>query len=277
MSQTLPQTRATFRESFNQLKQAQKTRKGVPLYLLYVNRPAGRTVAAALRNTALTPNHVTLAGAVLTYGSLAWLAFGASANLSSALVGVLLAVGYILDSADGQLARLQGASSAFGEWLDHALDNGRITVMHIAAFCFLARTTDYDHIALAAACGLFLLSSSCIFFGGALLDQLRRNARAAGMSRAAGMPGAAGAAGRGDRNRQNIQGGTPENNPQNNRRMLVRSVVTLPVDYGMTCLAFLLLPWPGLFLAAYLVLAAAHVLMLAAFLPKWRAELLALG
>ena len=164
MSQTLPQTRATFRESFNQLKQAQKTRKGVPLYLLYVNRPAGRAVAAALRHTRLTPNHVTLAGAVLTYGSLVWLAFGATANLSSALVGVLLAVGYILDSADGQLARLQGASSAFGEWLDHALDNGRITVMHIAAFCFLARTTDYNHILLAAACGLFLLASSCIFF-----------------------------------------------------------------------------------------------------------------
>ena len=260
MSQTLPQTRATFRESFNQLKQAQKTRKGVPLYLLYVNRPAGRAVAAALRHTRLTPNHVTLAGAVLTYGSLVWLAFGASANLSSALVGVLLAVGYILDSADGQLARLQGASSAFGEWLDHALDNGRITVMHIAAFCFLARTTDYNHILLAAACGLFLLSSSCIFFGGALLDQLRRNARPAGQAGAAGG-----------------RTSTADGSRENNRRMLVLSVVTLPVDYGMTCLAFLLLPWPGLFLTAYLVLAAAHVLMCAAFLPKWRSELLALG
>ncbi|MDK1360169.1 CDP-alcohol phosphatidyltransferase family protein [Arthrobacter sp. zg-Y1219] len=267
MSQTLPQTpRATFQESFNQLKQAQKTRKGVPLYLLYVNRPAGRAVAAALRHSGLTPNHVTLAGAVLTYGSLVWLAFGASANLSSALVGVLLALGYILDSADGQLARLQGASSAFGEWLDHALDNGRITVMHIAAFCFLARTTDYDHILLATACGLFLLSSSCIFFGGALLDQLRKNAKALAAPEApVPAPSAPGAQ----------PGAAAERD--NNRRLLRRSVLTLPVDYGMTCLAFLLLPWPQVFLVAYLVLAAAHVLMCAAFLPKWRSELLALG
>lgn len=262
MSQTLPHARATFRESFNQLKQAQKTRKGVPLYLLYVNRPAGRAVAAALRHTRLTPNHVTLAGAVLTYGSLIWLAFGAAANLSSALVGVLLAAGYILDSADGQLARLQGASSAFGEWLDHALDNGRITVMHIAAFCFLIRTTDGDHILLAAACGLFLLSSSCIFFGGALLDQLRKNAAG---------PRAA------DQTRNRKRGTSLDNSPEDNRRLVARSVATLPVDYGMTCLAFVLLPWPRVFLAAYLVLAAAHVLMCAAFLPKWRSELLALG
>lgn len=273
MTQTLPQTRATFRDSFNQLKQAQKTRKGVPLYLLYVNRPAGRAVAAALRNTRLTPNHVTLAGAVLTYGSLLWLAFGATAHPSSALVGLLLAAGYVLDSADGQLARLQGASSAFGEWLDHALDNGRITVMHIAAFCFLARTTDYNHIALAAACGLFLFSSSCIFFGGALLDQLRKNRmalRAAGAGPSGGRAGPAAPAGRDG-------AASPEDERANNRRMLVRSAVTLPVDYGMTCLAFLLLPWPQLFLAAYLVLAAAHVLLCAVFLPKWRAELLALG
>lgn len=270
MSQTLPQTRVSFKDSFNQLKQAQKTRKGVPLYLLYINRPAGRAVAAALRNTRLTPNHVTAAGAVLTYGSLLWLAFGATAGLSSALVGLLLAAGYVLDSADGQLSRLQGSSSAFGEWLDHALDNGRITVMHVAVFCFLARNTDYDHILLAAACGLFLLASSCIFFGGVLVDQLRKNKRT-------GLAAEAGTSGAGTRPVTGLPTGAAAAERANNRRMLVRSAVTLPVDYGVTCLVFLLLPWPQVFLAAYLVLAAAHVLMCAAFLPKWRSELLALG
>lgn len=278
MSQTLPQTRATFRDSFNQLKQAQKTRKGVPLYLLYVNRPAGRAVAAALRHTRLTPNHVTLAGAVLTYGSLVWLAFGAAASPASALVGLLLAAGYVLDSADGQLARLQGASSAFGEWLDHALDNGRITVMHVAAFCFLARNTDYDHILLAAACGLFLLSSSCIFFGGALLDQLSKNRRAvtAPGTRHTDAVVASQEIDLAAGNSPVSRDAHRDSDRSNSRRMLVRSAVTLPVDYGVTCLAFLLLPWPQVFLPAYLVLAAAHVLMCLAFLPKWRSELLAL-
>ncbi|WP_104055230.1 MULTISPECIES: CDP-alcohol phosphatidyltransferase family protein [unclassified Arthrobacter] len=267
MSRTLPQpsSRATFQESFNQLKQAQKTRKGVPLYLLYVNRPAGRAVAAALRNTRLTPNHVTMTGAVFTYGALLWLAFAAQPNLVSALVGLLLALGYVLDSADGQLSRLQGSSSAFGEWLDHALDNGRITVMHVAVFCYLSRTTDYDPVLLAAGCGIFLLASSTIFFGGALVDQLRRNVRPDPSGTPTPTP------------TTTASGDSEAADRANNRRMLRRSVVTLPVDYGVTCLSFLLLPWPGLFLTAYAVLAVAHVLMCLAFLPKWRSELLALG
>ncbi|MBD8043085.1 CDP-alcohol phosphatidyltransferase family protein [Arthrobacter sp. Sa2BUA2] len=272
MSRTLPQPAAKpgFRESFNRLKQAQKTRRGVPLYLLWVNRPAGRVVAAALRNTRIRPNHVTFAGAALTYGSLLWLAFSATANLTSALAGVLLALGYVLDSADGQLARLQGRSSAYGEWLDHILDNGRIAVMHVAAFCFLLRNTDHPALLLAACTGAFLLASSTIFFGGVLLDQLRRNAtRGAGGSAGTGVkPDSAGPA--------NPGFAAPAGSAER-RRLMRRSVITLPVDYGMTCLAFLLLPWPGVFLIAYAVLAAAHVLMCAAFLPKWRSELLRLG
>lgn len=275
MSRTLPPpaVKAGFRESFQQLKQAQKSRKGVPLYLLWVNRPAGRVVAAALRNTPIRPNHVTFAGAVLTYGSLLWLAFGAGAGVASALVGVLLALGYVLDSADGQLARLQGRSSAYGEWLDHILDNGRIAVMHVGAFCYLVRNTDYDPVLLAACTGAFLLASSTIFFGGALLDQLRRNASAR-VARAV-LPGQP------DHPAQDGPAGaasvTAESAAGENRRMMRRSVITLPVDYGMTCLAFLLLPLPGVFLVAYAVLAGAHLLMCAAFLPKWRSELLRLG
>lgn len=261
MSETLPQApdRGGFRASFEQLKRAQKTRKGVPLYLLYVNRPAGRAVAASLRRTRVTPNHVTWTGAALTYGTLIWLALWAQPTPAAAVAGVLLAIGYALDSADGQLARLQGTSSAYGEWLDHLLDNGRMTVMHVAAFCFLARTTDYDVVVLAVCSGAFLLASSLIFFGGVLYDQLAKNAAPTGAGAAAGQGQAA---------------GTPDASAD--RRLLVRSVVMLPVDYGVTCLAFLLVPMPSVFLAAYLVLAAAHLVIGAAFIRHWRAKLLQL-
>lgn len=255
MSETLPQApdRSGFRASFDQLKRAQKTRKGVPLYLLYVNRPAGRAVAASLRHTRVTPNHVTWTGAALTYGTLIWLALWAQPTPAAAVAGVLLALGYVLDSADGQLARLQGTSSAYGEWLDHLLDNGRMTVMHVAAFCYLVRTTDYDAVLLAVCSGAFLLASSLIFFGGVLFDQLAKNAGAGASTQTAGTPDASA-----------------------DRRLLVRSVVMLPVDYGVTCLAFLLVPMPSVFLIAYLVLAAAHLVIGAAFIRHWRAKLLQL-
>lgn len=256
MSQT--ETKTGFRASFSQLRQAQKARKGVPLYLLWINRPAGRVVAASLGNTRVRPNHVTFAGAVLTYGALLWVAFAAEAGPAAALVWVPLALGYVLDSADGQLARLQGRSSAYGEWVDHVLDNGRIAVMHVAVFCFLLRNTNQDPVLLAAGVGTFLLASSTLFFGGALLDQLRRNVAAAH-----GRTDTAAA--------DTTASGTAR------RRMMRRSIITLPVDYGVTCLAFLFLPLPEVFLWLYAGLAAAHALMCAAFLPKWRSELLRLG
>lgn len=266
MSETLPQApdRSGFRASFDQLKRAQKTRKGVPLYLLYVNRPAGRAVAASLRHTRVTPNHVTWTGAALTYGTLIWLALWAQPTPAAAAAGVLLAVGYALDSADGQLARLQGTSSAYGEWLDHLLDNGRMTVMHVAAFCFLVRTTDYDVVLVAVCSGAFLLASSLIFFGGVLFDQLAKNAGA----------GTGAAAGSGQAADSGQTAGAPDASAD--RRLLVRSVVMLPVDYGVTCLAFLLVPMPSVFLTAYLVLAAAHLVIGAAFIRHWRAKLLQL-
>lgn len=228
-----------FAQSFRELSLAQKGKKGVPLYCLYVNRPAGRIVAAALRNTRIRPNDVTFAGAVLTYGALLWLAFWAGTGAESALVGLLLAVGFVLDSADGQLARLQGRSSKLGEWLDHVLDSGRIVVLHGAVFCFLLRTSTIPALPLAVLCGVFLFANSTIFFAGALFDQLNRQSA---MPERGGAPGT--------------------------RNSLKRSFLTLPVDYGVTCLVMVAVPWTGLFLPGYALLALCHCLFCAAYLAK---------
>jgi phosphatidylglycerophosphate synthase len=238
-----------FARSFRELRLAQKAKKGVPLYTLYVNRPAGRVIAAALRNTPFRPNHVTFAGAVLTYGALLWLAFGAGSGPEFALVGVALAGGFILDSADGQLARLQGRSSKLGEWLDHVLDSGRIVLLHGAVFCFLLRATQIPPTALAVLCGSFLFANSAIFFAGALFDQLNRQS-------APPRPGG----------RQDSRNNT-----------LLRSVLTLPVDYGTTCLVMLTVPWTAIFLPSYAALALCHCLFAAAYLAKFYRTLARMG
>lgn len=240
--------KATFAQSFRELSLAQKGKKGVPLYCLYVNRPAGRAVAAALRNTRFGPNQVTFAGALLTYGALLWLAFGARAGAGSALVGMVLAAGFILDSADGQLARLQGRSSKLGEWLDHVLDSGRIVALHGAVFCFLLRTTSLPALPLAVLCGVFLFANSTIFFAGALFDQLTRQSRTHAPEPG---PGSAGS--------------------------LKRSILTLPVDYGVTCIVMMTLPWNGIFLPSYLALALFHCVFCAAYVAKFARTLSRMG
>jgi phosphatidylglycerophosphate synthase len=79
------------------------------------------TRVLARRSLALTPNHVTIA-AILVGLTAAALASRGS-YLSVALAGVLLELNSILDSCDGELARLRYQYSKLGQWLDNLSDD----------------------------------------------------------------------------------------------------------------------------------------------------------
>lgn len=231
----------TIRGRYVSLRGAQKIPRGVPAYTLWVNRPAGRLFAAAAPPW-LTPNGVTLVSAALTYGVLAlvWV-LPVGAGVAS-VVGVLLALGFALDSADGQLARLRGGGTPLGEWLDHVLDAGRIALLHVTVAAYVVRA-GWPVEALAWV-ALFAVTATLIYAGGLLVDKVRT----------AAAPGA----------------------PRSMRvtpTILARSIVLLPVDYGVLCVVFLLLPWPGVFLSAYVVLAVASAALCAAYLARWVREL----
>jgi len=239
-------TEPGFRGRFVALRRAQKRRRGVPLYTLYVNRPAGRVIAAA-SPASVTPDHLTLLGAALTYGSLVALLFWAEPGPAAVLVGVALVLGFFLDSADGQLARLRGTGSLRGEWLDHVLDSGRIVLLHLATLWFITRNALLPATAGAALCSAFAVSAILIFFGGILFDKLVAEDPATSPAPATSGPPATSAG----------------------PATTLRSVLMLPLDYGFTCLIFLLLPFPRVFVVAYVLLAAAKVLACGAFLAKW--------
>ncbi len=73
-----------------------------------------------LARTRLLPNHVT--GFATALGLLAWALLLGGAALGAAAAGVLLQVHSILDSCDGELARLRYQFSKLGEWLDNVTD-----------------------------------------------------------------------------------------------------------------------------------------------------------
>jgi phosphatidylglycerophosphate synthase len=231
-----------FRERFDSLRQAQKKRRGVPLYTLYVNRPAGRVIAAA-SPAWMTPNGLTAIGGVLTYGALIALMFFVDGGPAAALVGVALVLGFFFDSADGQLARLRSAGSVSGEWLDHVLDSGRIVLLHIATLWFLVRTEALDETLAVLVCTAFALAATLVFFAGTLFEKLE-----ALHGEKPATPAAAASA---------------------SRQSSLRSALMLPVDYGVTCVMFLLLPWPAVFVPVYVLLAVIKVLSTSAFLAKW--------
>ncbi|MGW2474277.1 CDP-alcohol phosphatidyltransferase family protein [Streptomyces sp. NPDC001665] len=230
------------------LRGAQKTAKGVSLYSRYVNRPAGRVFAAAAYRIGMTPNQVTLTSAAFTFAALACVAMAHPGPGVAVLVYLGLAVGFALDSADGQLARLTGRGGPDGEWLDHVVDCAKMILVHTAVLISFQR-----YFALPGDGWLllplgFLFVAVLTFCAGLLREQL-------GKAAAHGTPSPPGPAAPPSR---------------------LRAVALLPADYGVFCLVFLLLGDETAFRIGYAVLAAVHALFLVLFLAKWFRELKAL-
>lgn len=230
-----------------ELRGAQKTAKGVSLYSRYVNRPAGRIFAAAAFRLGMTPNQVTLVSAAFTFASIAAVALARPTWGLAVLVWLGLVVGFALDSADGQLARLTGRGGPDGEWLDHVVDCAKMILVHTAVLisfqrCFALPADGWLLLPLG-----FLFVAVLTFCAGLLREQLGKAAAAA---------------------RPEPGGGGP---PQAVSRL--RAVALLPADYGVFCLVFLLLGDETAFRIGYAALAAVHALFLVAFLAKWFREL----
>lgn len=231
-----------------ELRGAQKSAKGVSLYSRYVNRPTGRIFAALAFRLGMTPNQVTLVSAAFTFAALAAVALVRPGWGLAVLVYLGLAVGFALDSADGQLARLTGRGGPDGEWLDHVVDCAKMILVHTVVLISFHR-----FFALPAEGWLllplgFLFVAVLTFCAGLLREQL-------GKAAARGAPTG------------------PAGPPPVSR---LRAVVLLPADYGVFCLVFLLLGDETAFRTGYAVLAAVHAVFLALFLGKWFRELRAL-
>ncbi|MER6978144.1 CDP-alcohol phosphatidyltransferase family protein [Streptomyces carpinensis] len=251
-----------------ELRGAQKPAKGVSLYSRYVNRPAGRYLAAGAYRAGLTPNQVTLVSAAFTLAGIAAVGLVRPSWPLALAVYAALAVGFAFDSADGQLARLTGKGGPAGEWLDHVVDCVKMVALHTAVLISFYRFFELPSDGWLLLPLGFQLAAVVTFCAGLLTEQLKR-AAAQGATRAVpdvaantdGIPSAGKA------------GGVPPVAAPPSR---LRAVALLPVDYGVFCLVFLTLGAPGLFRVVYAVLAAVHTLFLVAFLAKWFRELAAL-
>ncbi|UYO96652.1 CDP-alcohol phosphatidyltransferase family protein [Microbacterium sp. M28] len=161
--------RVPYAEARRTLASAQKPGAGVPAYLRWINRPLGGRAAVVAASWGASPNGVTAASAVLGGAGVLVLA-GFPSWWAGPAAALLLLAGYILDSADGQLARIQGRGGPAGEWLDHVVDGIRAPLVHIAVAVHLARTESADWLVMVA--GLFSVLVSAWFLSQLLAEKL---------------------------------------------------------------------------------------------------------
>ncbi|SDQ68327.1 CDP-alcohol phosphatidyltransferase family protein [Quadrisphaera sp. DSM 44207] len=237
-------SRPSYRQSLDGLSSAQKSAKGAPAYSRFVNRPLGRRLAAGAHVLGLTPDQVTAASALCTAAGIATVALGPSAWWTGLLVAALLVLGYALDAADGQLARLRGGGSLAGEWLDHVVDAAKIPALHLAVAVGAHRSPTPPSDAWLLVPLAFAVVASTWFFTIILNDHLRRLAGARD-GQAAVASGEA------------------------RRHSALRSAASVPTDYGVLCLLFVTLGAPVLFRWAYGLLALGFALLAAASMVVW--------
>lgn len=238
-------TGQSYEEVLGRLASAQKkAAPGSPPYSIYVNRPLGRFVAAAAYRAGLTPNSISAVSFVFTASGVLLLAIAPAQIWVGVVVWFALAFGYVLDSVDGQVARLRGGGSLAGEWLDHVLDSIKIPCLHLAVLLTLFKNFELNStLWLLVPLGYAVVA--CVgFFAMILNEQLKI--------------------------RYSLQHGRVV--APASQRSVAKSILLVPTDYGVLCLLFLALGFHSIFLAIYMAFFVANTahLMLASW--KWFAD-----
>ena len=244
MSPTTPAARPRISESVRALSAAQKSNAGAPLYSRVINRPVGRLLAAVAHRVGLTPDQVTLLSACCTYLGIALIALWRPSAAAAVATSLLLMLGYALDSADGQLARLRHGGSRAGEWLDHVADVIKLSTIHAAIAISLFRFSldDFAGPAVLLVPLAFGAVQTIHFFSYILTYQLR------------------------------YHGGTPLASGEG-RPGLTKAVLSAPTDYGLMCFVLMLRFAPVVFAWVYGLMLVGYALYVALALPRWYLEL----
>lgn len=136
-----------------------KKKQDINWFTEWVCRPPAAVVVYALRPTPVTPNQVTFASLAVAAGSAAMLALLPGPLWLIAAIAVF-ELSFILDCADGQLARARGQASPLGHHLDFLMDELKAMLVFSAVTIRLWRGAGDDLYLIAGLAGLFALASS---------------------------------------------------------------------------------------------------------------------
>lgn len=147
---------------------ASKKKQDINFFTEYVARPPAAVVVYALRGTRITPNQVTFLSAVFAAGAGAILA-GLLGWMWLVVAALVFEFSFVLDCADGQLARLRKTASPLGHLLDFLMDELKAMLIFGCVAVRLWRETGDVRMLVVGIAGGFCLAS-----GIALTSFMRR-------------------------------------------------------------------------------------------------------
>jgi hypothetical protein len=135
-----------------------KKQRDINWFTEWVARPPAAVVVYALRGTPITPNQVTFLSAVVAAGACAMFALlpGYAWLVAAAAVFEL---SFVLDCADGQLARVRRTASPLGHLLDFLMDELKAMLLFGCVAARLWQGTGDARILLVGLGALFCLAS----------------------------------------------------------------------------------------------------------------------
>jgi phosphatidylglycerophosphate synthase len=147
---------------------ASKKQRDINWFTEWVARPPAAVLVYALRGTPFTPNQVTFLSAVVAAGACAMFATLPGHRWLIAAAAVF-ELSFVLDCADGQLARLRRTASPLGHLLDFLMDELKAMLLVGCVAVRLWRDGGDEQILLAGLAAVF-----CVAAGISLTSFMRR-------------------------------------------------------------------------------------------------------
>lgn len=147
---------------------ASKKKQDINWFTEWVARPPAAVVVYLLRNTRITPNQITFGSALVA--AVACALFVAWQSWTGLIVAAaVFEFSFVLDCADGQLARHRKIASPIGHLLDFLMDELKAMLLFGSVAVRLWRDLHDERLLLVGLAGLFCLAS-----GIALTSFMRR-------------------------------------------------------------------------------------------------------
>jgi phosphatidylglycerophosphate synthase len=138
---------------------ASKKKHDINWFTEWVARPPAAVVVFAVKDTRMTPNQVTFASAVVAAVACAMFVVMPGCWLWLVAAALVFEFSFVLDCADGMLARLRKIASPLGHQLDFLMDELKAMLLYGAVTVRLWRETSDDRLLVVGIAALFCLAA----------------------------------------------------------------------------------------------------------------------